>query len=126
MGRIIRNLAISQKLLLLLFLPIVVALWLLVGRLTTSWQQVNLAQHVYSSIDASMVMNQLVATLQAERGASGVFLASSGAKFGQRLTQLRQQSDQRLQSFLAIKLPQLQAVQQQARVICITTPNRSI
>lgn len=113
MGRIIRNLAISQKLLLLLFLPIVVALWLLVGRLTTSWQQVNLAQHVYSSIDASMVMNQLVATLQAERGASGVFLASSGAKFGQRLTQLRQQSDQRLQSFLAIKLPQLQAVQQQ-------------
>lgn len=113
MRRFIRNLAISQKLMLLLLLPALAALWLAGGRLTASWQQVELAQHIRSSIDVSVTMNALVGTLQAERGASGVFLASSGKRFAERLTQLRQQSDQRLQVFMALRLPQLQPLQQQ-------------
>lgn len=113
MRRFIRNLAISQKLMLLLLLPVLAALWLAGGRLTASWQQVELARHIGSSIDASVTMNTLVGTLQAERGASGVFLASSGERFAERLAQLRQQSDRQLQAFMALRLPQLQPLQQQ-------------
>ncbi|QBL09692.1 HAMP domain-containing protein [Rheinheimera sp. D18] len=113
MAQFVRNLSISQKLMLLLFLPVVIALWLLVSQLTQSWQQVSLAQHVRASIDTSVVTNHLVSALQAERGASGVFLASSGNKLKQRVVQLRQQSDQQLQAFFALKQPQLQAAQQQ-------------
>ena len=113
MWRFIRDLTIFQKLMLLLFLPTVVGMWLLGSRLVLSWQQVELAKHVNSSIEVSVTLTQLVTTLQAERGASGIFISSSGTKFGQRLTSLRQQSDQRLQDFLVIDLPQLQQLQSQ-------------
>lgn len=113
MSRFIRNLSISQKMMLLLFLPALAALWLAGGRLTASWQQVKLSQHIITSIEASETMNRLVATLQAERGATGVFLASSGKKFAERLNQLRQQTDQRLQAFLEVDIKELRAVQQQ-------------
>ncbi|HEY0922687.1 methyl-accepting chemotaxis protein [Rheinheimera pacifica] len=113
MRRFIRNLAISQKLMLLLLLPALAALWLAGGRLTASWQQVELAQHITSSIEASVTMNELVGALQAERGASGVFLVSSGKRFAERLAQLRQQSDRQLQAFMALRLPQLLPLQQQ-------------
>lgn len=115
MTHFIRNLSISHKLMLLLLLPALAALWLALGRLNTSWQQVSEAQHVSQAIEAAATMNALVATLQAERGASGVYLASNGNRFTQRLQQLRQQSDQRLQPFLALQLPELSALQQQLR-----------
>lgn len=115
MTHFIRNLTISKKLMLLLLLPAIAALSLAVASLIASWQQVNLAQYVGRAIDASVTMNALVATLQAERGASGVYLASSGKRFTQRVTQLRLQSDQRLQAFLALQLPELSALQQQLR-----------
>ncbi|WP_166841060.1 methyl-accepting chemotaxis protein [Rheinheimera pleomorphica] len=113
MTHFIRNLSISRKLMLLLLLPAVAALWLALGRISDSWQQVALAEHVSQAIKASATTNALVATLQAERGASGVYLASNGNRFAQRLAQLRQQSDQRLQAFLALQLPELSALQQQ-------------
>lgn len=113
MTHFIRNLSISRKLLLLLLLPALAALWLALGRFSDSWQQVRMAEHVSKSIEASATMNALVATLQAERGASGVYLASNGSRFAQRLPQLRQQSDQRLQAFLALPLLELSALQQQ-------------
>lgn len=113
MPHFIRNLSISRKLLVLLLLPALAALVLALERLNDSWQQVNVAKHVSQAIDSSVTMNALVATLQAERGASGVYLASSGKRFSERLLQLRLQSDQRLQAFLALKRPELSALQQQ-------------
>lgn len=77
----------------LLFLPALAALSLALGRFSDGWQQVRMAEHVSQSIDVSATMNALVATLHAERGASGVYLASNGNRFAQRLAQLPELSD---------------------------------
>lgn len=117
MKRFIRNLAIKQKLLLLLILPAMAALSLASIYLVDSWQQVKLSQQISRSINASVTMNTLLGNLQAERGATGVFLASSGERFASRLAQLREQTDISLRNFLALDTAQLSDVQKQMQQI---------
>ena len=113
MKHVIRNLSISRKLMLLLVLPVTVALLLALDLIYLNWQQVQMAQQVGQAINTSATMNALVGTLQAERGASGVYLASSGKRFSERITALRSQTDQRLQAFLALQQSELIEVEQQ-------------
>ncbi|WP_134055793.1 methyl-accepting chemotaxis protein [Rheinheimera aquimaris] len=113
MKHLIRNLSLRRKLMLLLLLPAIAAVLLAMDLLYLNWQQVRTAQYVTQAIDTSVSMNKLVATLQAERGASGVYLASAGARFTERLRQLRMQTDLRLQAFMALQQPELVVLQQQ-------------
>ena len=113
MKHLIRNLSLRRKLMLLLLLPAIAAVLLAMDLLYLNWQQVRTAQYVSQAIDTSVTMNKLVAALQAERGASGVYLASAGARFTERLRQLRMQTDLSLQAFMALQQPELIALQQQ-------------
>ena len=113
MKHVIRNLSISRKLMLLLLLPVTAALLLALNLIYLNWQQVQMAQQVGRAIETSATMNALVGTLQAERGASGVYLASSGQRFSERVTALRLQTDQRLQAFLSLPQTELADLQQQ-------------
>lgn len=113
MKHVIRNLSISRKLMLLLLLPVTAALFLALNLIYLNWQQVQMAQQVGRAIETSATMNALVGTLQAERGASGVYLASSGQRFSERVTALRSQTDQRLQAFLSLPQAELADLQQQ-------------
>ncbi|MDX5407868.1 MAG: hypothetical protein LPK11_12645 [Chromatiaceae bacterium] len=81
MKHLIRNLSLRRKLMLLLLLPAIAAVLLAMDLLYLNWQHVRTAQYVSQAIDTSVTMNKLVAALQAERGASGVYLASAGARF---------------------------------------------
>jgi methyl-accepting chemotaxis protein len=113
MASFIRDLTIRQKLSLLLVFPVCVVLWLLGERLVASWSQHQMANYVSSSITTSVTMNSLISALQAERGASGVYLASKGQRFGDRLKQLRVQSDEKLQIVAALSQPELLSLKQQ-------------
>ncbi|MEN3158602.1 nitrate- and nitrite sensing domain-containing protein [Alkalimonas sp. NCh-2] len=90
---IIDNLAISKKLYLLLLLPTLLVIWLVTSQLMTNFNQLKVSTAVIQAVENALVMNGLTDALQAERGASGVFLASQGARFADRLQRLRQQSD---------------------------------
>lgn len=113
MASFIRDLTIRQKLSLLLVFPVCAVLWLLGERLVASWSQQQMANYVSSSITNSVRMNSLISALQAERGASGVYLASKGQRFGDRLKQLRVQSDEKLQIVAALSQPELLSLKQQ-------------
>ncbi|MCA1931921.1 methyl-accepting chemotaxis protein [Rheinheimera sp.] len=113
MASFIRDLTLRQKLSLLLVFPVCAVLWLLGDRLVASWSQQQMANYVSSSITTSVRMNSLISALQAERGASGVYLASKGQRFGDRLKQLRVQSDEMLQIVAALNQPELLSLKQQ-------------
>ena len=113
MASFIRDLTLRQKLSLLLVFPVCAVLWLLGDRLVASWSQQQMANYVSSSITTSVRMNSLISALQAERGASGVYLASKGQRFGDRLKQLRVQSDEKLQIVAALNQPELLSLKQQ-------------
>lgn len=113
MASFIRDLTLRQKLTLLLVFPVCAVLWLLGERLVASWSQQQMANYVSSAINTSVRMNSLISALQAERGASGVYLASKGQRFGDRMKQLRIQSDDKLQIVSALSQPELLSLKQQ-------------
>ncbi|WP_233008397.1 methyl-accepting chemotaxis protein [Rheinheimera faecalis] len=113
MASFIRDLTLRQKLTLLLVFPVCAVLWLLGERLVASWSQQQMANYVSSAINTSIRMNSLISALQAERGASGVYLASKGQRFGDRMKQLRIQSDDKLQIVSALSQPELLSLKQQ-------------
>lgn len=105
MQRLINNLPIARKLGLLLLLPIVLLLWLVSSQLLNRWQLVQVAEHVSSAIEVSVVMGELIGALQAERGASGIMINSEGQRFTERVRQLRLSSDQYLAHFQQFQQP---------------------
>lgn len=111
MQRLINNLPIARKLGLLLLLPIVLLLWQVSSQLLNRWQQVQVAEHVSSAIEVSVVMGELIGALQAERGASGVMINSEGQRFTERVRRLRLSSDQYLAHFQQFQQPGVQQVQ---------------
>lgn len=89
----IRDLTVKVKLLLLLSLPILALFCFVIHRVVTDVKNLKIAQAVDSTVQHSLKISQLISTLQAERGASGVVLASKGGRFQERLAGLRLQTD---------------------------------
>lgn len=107
----IRNLSVKAKLLLLLALPVLVLSVLAINRVLTDLSHFRIAQHVETTVHHSVRISQFIGTLQAERGASGVVLASKGARFKERLAGLRLKTDEALLQVSAIDVVSLPAVQ---------------
>lgn len=99
MNNFIRNMSITRKLAFLLTLPVLLLIWLLAEQFITNIQHVRTAQHLTSAIKISAELDKLIGTLQAERGASGVFVDSQGKRFTNRLPQIRQNTDNQITAF---------------------------
>jgi len=87
------NLPLRFKLLLILILPL--SGFLILSALFVSSNFKTLGD-MRGTVDASataQTLSQLITTLQRERGASGVFIGSAGKTMGNRLSQMRQDTD---------------------------------
>jgi methyl-accepting chemotaxis protein len=90
---VLRNIALSRKLLLILLLPMIGFLWL-AGMYIAD--KTHTLQVMDQTVRASVVTEQissLVTNLQRERGASGVFLRSNGRLMSERLPVMRADTD---------------------------------
>ena len=96
MKNLLQNLPMHRKLLLLLFFPSVLLLWFASQSLLQQWQQYQNAAQVRAAISDHLLLGQLVNALQVERGSSGIFISSKGARFGAEVTKARSGSDERL------------------------------
>ncbi len=96
MKHLLQNLPMHRKLLLLLFFPSVLLLWFATQSLLAQWQQYQNAVQVRVAISDHLLLGQLVNALQVERGSSGIFISSKGARFSTEVTKARSGSDERL------------------------------
>ncbi|MDZ7871320.1 MAG: hypothetical protein U5L02_19315 [Rheinheimera sp.] len=107
----IRNLSVKAKLILLLTLPILTLLGLAINRILLDVANYAIAQHVETTVSHSVKISQLIGTLQAERGASGVVLASKGARFKERLAGLRTKTNDALSLVRPIGITEFAGIQ---------------
>ncbi len=96
MKNLLQNLPMHRKLLLLLFFPSVLLLWFASQSLLTQWQHYQNAAQVRAAIGDHLLLGQLVNALQVERGSSGIFISSKGARFSAEVNKARSGSDERL------------------------------
>jgi methyl-accepting chemotaxis protein len=107
----IRNLSVKAKLILLLTLPVLTLLGLALNRILLDVENYAIALHVETTVSHSVKISQLIGTLQAERGASGVVLASKGARFKQRLAGLRTKTNDALNLVRPIGITEFAGIQ---------------
>ena len=107
----IRNLTVKSKLILLLTLPVLTLLGLALNRILMDVGNYSIAQQVETTVSHSVKISQLIGALQAERGASGVVLVSKGARFKDRLSGLRNKTDDALSLVRPIGLTEFAAIQ---------------
>lgn len=107
----IRNLTVKAKLILLLTLPVLALLGLALNRILMDVENYTIALQVETTVSHSVKVSQLIGTLQAERGASGVVLASKGSRFKERLSGLRNKTDDALGLVRPIGIKEFSAIQ---------------
>jgi methyl-accepting chemotaxis protein len=107
----IRNLTVKVKLILLLTLPVLALLGLALNRILMDVGNYTIALQVETTVSHSVKVSQLIGTLQAERGASGVVLASKGSRFKERLSGLRNKTDDALGLVRPIGIKEFSAIQ---------------
>jgi len=107
----IRNLTVKAKLILLLTLPVLALLGLALNRILMDVGSYTIALQVETTVSHSVKVSQLIGTLQAERGASGVVLASKGSRFKERLSGLRNKTDDALGLVRPIGIKEFSAIQ---------------
>ena len=90
-----KHFSISKKLAVLLLLPMLLVLGLASQQLLQLWQRYQTALHVQSMVERSQHLADYVTKLQAERGSSGVFVASRGERFGDLMQQARKATDEK-------------------------------
>ena len=94
MKNLLQNLPMHRKLLLLLFFPSVLLLWFASQSLLLQWQHYQNAAQVRAAIGDHLLLGQLVNALQVERGSSGIFISSKGARFSAEVKKARSGSDE--------------------------------
>lgn len=107
----IRNLTVKAKLILLLTLPVLALLGLALNRILMDVGNYTIALQVETTVSHSVKVSQLIGTLQAERGASGVVLASKGSRFKELLSGLRNKTDDALGLVRPIGIKEFSAIQ---------------
>lgn len=107
----IRNLTVKAKLIVLLTLPVLALLGLALNRILLDVGNYTIALQVETTVSQSVKVSQLIGTLQAERGASGVVLASKGARFKERLSGLRNKTDDALRLVRPIGIKEFSAIE---------------
>nr|WP_273820768.1 methyl-accepting chemotaxis protein [Pseudomonas asplenii] len=88
-----RNLPLRMKLMLILMLPLLGFLMLAGVFVVDNYKTLKDMNATVSASATAQKLSRLITTLQRERGASGVFLGSRGTAMGDRLGQLRKESD---------------------------------
>lgn len=96
---LLRRLSMRNKLLLLLVIPSIVALFFLGVTLLSSWQASQSMQRVQVLSGVSVTASNLVHELQKERGLTAAYLGSKGQRLQPELNQQRQVADQRLKAY---------------------------
>ncbi len=94
MQAVIKHWSMQAKLLLLLMLPLLFLLFFAGRFLLEQYQQLEVAATVQQKVTLTLSLGELITGLQTERGSSGVFLGSKGARFADKMQQAREQSDQ--------------------------------
>ncbi|WP_031569347.1 methyl-accepting chemotaxis protein [Rheinheimera texasensis] len=112
MKHLLQNLPMHRKLLLLLFFPSVLLLWFATQSLLAQWQQYQNAVQVRAAISDHLLLGQLVNALQVERGSSGIFISSKGARFGAEVKKARNGSDERLAALTGLQRAELNDLMQ--------------
>ena len=107
----IRNLTVKAKLIVLLTLPVLALLGLALNRILLDLGNYTIALQVETTVSHSVKVSQLIGTLQAERGASGVVLASKGSRFKERLSGLRNKTDDALSLVRPIGIKEFSAIE---------------
>ncbi len=90
----LKNIALSRKLILIVLAPLLGFLWLGTLYVNESYKTLRQMEYTVEASAAAQQVSQLITTLQRERGASGVFLGSQGRLMSRRLPGLRQATDE--------------------------------
>ena len=96
---LLKRLSMRNKLMLMLVIPSIVALYFLGVVLLQSWQAYQAMQRVELVAEVSVGASNLVHELQKERGLTAGFLGSKGQRLGAELGQQRKLADQRLAEY---------------------------
>lgn len=91
----ISNLSFRKKIYTILILPVLGFLWLSISAIVDNIAIKNEMSSIASSTELSVVYSELVHELQKERGMTAGFLGSKGTKFGSKLKNQRQSTDQK-------------------------------
>ncbi|RMQ49441.1 Methyl-accepting chemotaxis protein [Pseudomonas cichorii] len=89
----LKNAPLRIKLLLILLLPLLGFLILAGVFVSNNYKTLNDMNKTVTASATAQKLSHLITTLQRERGASGVFLGSRGTSMGDRLGQMRKDSD---------------------------------
>ncbi|WP_136679102.1 methyl-accepting chemotaxis protein [Neptunomonas sp. XY-337] len=87
------NMQFKQKLMLLVFLPVLISCLLLTQQVVKSYKAVDASGRLAINIELITVNSALVHELQKERGATAGFLGSGGTKFSDVLSKQRSNTD---------------------------------
>ena len=93
MTTLLRNLSIPTKLLLLVAMPVLGLIWLGALQIGQGVVQVSTMNRIITDIELTTAIGDAVHRLQIERGASSLFLGSGGTRMGDRLPEIRANSD---------------------------------
>jgi methyl-accepting chemotaxis protein len=91
------DLSFRKKIYLLLALPMLGFLWLSINSIVNSINTSKEMSSITSLTELSVVYSELVHELQKERGATAGFIGSNGAKFSNKLSSQRRNTDSKLQ-----------------------------
>ncbi|AHL34475.1 chemotaxis protein [Pseudomonas brassicacearum] len=89
----LKNAPLRLKLLLILVLPLLGFLTLAGVFVVDNYKTLHDMDATVTASATAQKLSQLITTLQRERGASGVFLGSAGKSMGERMTQMRKDSN---------------------------------
>ena len=92
---LLANLKIRNKLLIMLFFPVAGLLYFSTSSVWDKWRQSNEMASLEILSDLAVKTSALVHELQKERGMTGGFLGSKGAKFASELPAQRSETDKR-------------------------------
>jgi methyl-accepting chemotaxis protein len=95
MKRLLQNLSIKVKIVLIVLFPMCGYLVTSTMNLASNYEEITSARNVITMVDFSSQISLLVHELQKERGASSGFLASKGQKFSDILTTQRTDTDKK-------------------------------
>ena len=87
------DLSIKYKLVLIVFLPLMLAIAFIISALFKSWETTQNMEVAEEMLNLSATSSMLVHELQKERGASAIYLSSKGQKFAIELRAQRQSTD---------------------------------
>ncbi|NER61299.1 methyl-accepting chemotaxis protein [Pseudomonas sp. MAFF212428] len=98
----LKNLPLRMKLMLILLLPLLGFLTLAGVFVVDNYKTLRDMETTVTASSTAQKLSLLITTLQRERGASGVFLGSRGTTMGDRLAQMRKQSDDSIAAIRAV------------------------